>query len=145
MLQYPQGIVESPTVVLDIGTDVFTAYLSGGKDAASRHIKMVGDVDFAQAIAKLTSQLRWEYEEDLSKWVGDAMAHRIVGVLKNTARYGRSVTSDLSESFVEFLVHERPTLVESQTMQAFKACVNELRDDVERLEKRIQRLVERAS
>jgi ubiquinone biosynthesis protein UbiJ len=144
-LQQPRSEHIDPNVVLDIGTDVFMAYLSDGKDAASRHVKMTGDVDFAQAIAKLTAQLRWEYEEDLSKLVGDSMAHAIVKTAKKTAAFGKTALSDLKQSVVEFLIHERPTLVAQEAMVDFKASVKDLRDDVERLEKRIERLMEKTS
>lgn len=144
-LQQPESEDVEPNVVLNIGPDVFTAYLSDGKEAASRHVKMTGDVDFAQAIAKLTSQLRWEYEEDLSKLVGDSMAHAIVKAGKTAAAFGKTAVSDLTQSIVEFLVHEKPTLVAHEAMSDFKASVKELRDDVERLEKRIERLAERIS
>ena len=93
----------------------------------------------------LTAQLRWEYEEDLSKLVGDSMAHAIVKTAKRTAAFGKSALSDLKQSVVEFLVHEKPTLVAQEAMVDFKASVKDLRDDVERLEKRIERLMERTS
>lgn len=144
-LQQPESEDVEPNVVLNIGPDVFTAYLSDGKEAASRHVKMTGDVDFAQAIAQLTSQLRWEYEEDLSKLVGDSMAHAIVKAGKRAAAFGKTAVSDLTQSIVEFLVHEKPTLVAQEAMSDFKTSVKELRDDVERLEKRIERLAERIS
>ena len=54
-------------------------------------------------------------------------------------------SSDLKQSVVEFLVHEKPTLVAQEAMVDFKASVKDLRDDVERLEKRIERLMERTS
>ena len=66
-----------PNVTLTIGTDVFNAYIAGGKDAAVKHVKVSGDVDLAQVVSTLAGQLRWEAEEDLSKLVGDPMAHRI--------------------------------------------------------------------
>ena len=77
---------EDPNVTLTISADVLNAYIGGGKDAAAQHVKVSGDVDLAQTMSKLASQLRWEFEEDLSKLVGDTLAHRLV----QSAKKGRS-------------------------------------------------------
>ncbi len=55
-----QAKVDEPNVTLVIGTEVFNAYMAGGKEAAIRHIKVSGDVDLAQTVSTLASQLRWE-------------------------------------------------------------------------------------
>ena len=133
-----------PNVTLTIGTEVFSAYMAGGKDLAAQHVKVSGDVDLAHVMSKLAGQLRWDIEEDLSKLVGDAWAHRIVGSGKKIKNISKSVAHDLSENFVEYLVHERPTLVLSEELHQYKESVRRLRDDVDRVEKRIERLLERS-
>jgi ubiquinone biosynthesis accessory factor UbiJ len=131
-------------VTLTIGSEFFKAYMAGGKDMAAQHVKVSGDVDLAHMMGKLASQLRWDVEEDLSKLVGDAMAHRMVESGKKVKDLSQAAVKDLRDSMVEYLVHERPTLVVNQELNQYKEDVRRLRDDVDRIEKRIERLLEKS-
>lgn len=130
-------------VTLTIGSEFFKAYMVGGKDVAAQHVKVSGDVDLAHVMGKLASQLRWDIEEDLSKFVGDATAHRMVKSGKRVKDFSQAAAKDLRDSVVEYLVHERPTLVVNQELDQYKEDVRRLRDDVDRIEKRIERLLEK--
>jgi ubiquinone biosynthesis protein UbiJ len=135
-------LTSEPNVTLTIGSDVFNAYIAGGKDAAVKHVKVSGDVDLAQAVSSLAGQLRWEAEEDLSKLVGDPMAHRIMKAAQQSKQFGQNVLQDVGTSVLEYLVHEKPTLVKREELVRHKDEIRRLRDDVERIEKRIERLLE---
>jgi ubiquinone biosynthesis protein UbiJ len=141
------SLVQNPlaeaNVTLTIGSDVLNAFVAGGKDTAAQHVKVSGDVDLAHTMSKLVGQLRWEFEEDLSKLVGDAMAHRIVQVAKKANTYGQAAVKDIGGSVFEYLVHEQPTLVQRDELINYKNNLRQLRDDVERIEKRIERLMEK--
>ena len=95
-------------------------------------------------MGKLASQLRWDVEEDLSKLVGDAMAHRMVESGKKVKNLSQAAVKDLRDSVIEYLVHERPTLVVNQELDQYKEDVRRLRDDVDRVEKRVERLLEKS-
>lgn len=138
-----QNSIVEPNVKLTIGSDVLSAFVAGGQDAAAQHVKVSGDVDLAHAMSKLAGQLRWEFEEDLSKLVGDAMAHRIVQVAKKANTYRQAAAKDVGGSIFEYLVHEKPTLVQQEELAHYKNNLRQLRDDVERIEKRIERLLEK--
>lgn len=138
-----QNPVVEPNVKLTIGSDALSAFVAGGQDAAAQHVKVSGDVDLAHAMSKLAGQLRWEFEEDLSKLVGDAMAHRIVQVAKKANTYSQAAVKDVGGSIFEYLVHEKPTLVQQEELTHYKNNLRQLRDDVERIEKRIERLLEK--
>ena len=66
----------------------------GDPQAALRNVSLKGDADFAQALAFVLQNLRPEPEEELSRFVGDAAAQRIVGLLRAErialARAGRA-------------------------------------------------------
>jgi ubiquinone biosynthesis accessory factor UbiJ len=132
-----------PNVTLTIGADVFNAYIAGGKEAAVKHVKVSGDVDLAQAVSTLAGQLRWEAEEDLSKLVGDPMAHRIMQAAKQSKQFSQNVLQDVGTSVLEYLIHEKPTLVKREELVRYKDEIRRLRDDIERIEKRVERLQER--
>ena len=55
------------------------------------------------------------------------------------------VAKDFRESVVEYFVHERPTLVMAKELSQYKEDVRRLRDDVDRIEKRFERLLERSA
>jgi ubiquinone biosynthesis accessory factor UbiJ len=48
--------------------------LAGGKPSVS----IQGDVQLAADVAWLVDNVRWDLEEDLSRWLGDAPAHALV-------------------------------------------------------------------
>jgi ubiquinone biosynthesis accessory factor UbiJ len=54
------------------------AVWSGDKPA----VDIQGDVLLAAEVAWLFDNVRWDVEEDLSRWVGDAAAHQLVAGLK---------------------------------------------------------------
>ena len=111
--------------------------------SAMRNITLNGDAEFAQALAYVLQNLRPEPEEDLSRFVGDAMARRIVGLLRMSATHWRDLAERMVDNGANFFVNENPMIVARDELDAFGTEVARLRDDVERLGKRIER-VERA-
>lgn len=127
-------------VQLDVAKEAITAALSGGKAAATKHVKISGDVDFAHDLSTLASNLKWEAEEDLAKWVGDAPAHRITLETKKIIDAGKKAVIDLKGGVRDYLVHEKEALIDNSELESFKKELRELRDGVERAEKRVERL-----
>ena len=56
--------------------------LAAHDEAAYRDVETLGDVEFAGEVAFLAKHLKWDVEEDLSKVVGDAAAHRLVSAAR---------------------------------------------------------------
>jgi ubiquinone biosynthesis accessory factor UbiJ len=98
----------------------------------------------AQLLGRLAGQLRWEYEEDLSKIIGDAPAHFAVAQAKKIASAGKSAGLDLIENTVEYLSEEKKVLLNQRDFAIHKNQLMELRDSVERLDKRIALLQQRS-
>ena len=138
---FEEADLQAPAnVILTAGQEVFFAFIEGGSEKASQHVKVSGDVDLAQAVGQLATHLRWDVEEDLSKLIGDSLAHRVVQVILQGQHRSQAAISDLSGSVLEFLTHEKQILVTKDQLEAFKGKIRILRDDLDRLEKRIQRL-----
>jgi ubiquinone biosynthesis protein UbiJ len=110
------------------------------RERAFSYVKLEGDADFANAISQVSQNLRWEVEEDLSKWVGDIAATRIVTGAKAVLETAKSTQQSLGENIAEYLVEENPMLMRPQPVADFGDEVSKLRDDVERLSKRIEKL-----
>ena len=101
-------------------------------------VKITGDADLAQLLGRLAGQLRWEYEEDLARLVGDAPANFAVRQGKKFVSATRSAASDLLDNVVEYVSEERKVLLNKRDFLVHKSELSALRDAVDRLDKRIQ-------
>ncbi|HJU70770.1 MAG TPA: SCP2 sterol-binding domain-containing protein [Paucimonas sp.] len=110
---------------------------------AFSYVTIEGDADFANAIAQLAQSLRWEVEQDLGQWVGDIAAARIASTAKAALDAVQSTQRKLAENVAEYFLEEKPMLVRPQAVADFASDVTRLRDDVERLAKRIEKLESR--
>lgn len=110
------------------------------RERAFSYVQIEGDADFANAISQLSQTLRWEAEHDLSKLVGDIAAVRIVGSVKAVSENLQSSVQALAENTAEYFLEENPTLLRPQAVSDFGREVARMRDDVERLAKRIEKL-----
>ena len=125
--------------VVTIGLDLASLPLAlGDPQAALRNVSLKGDADFAQALAFVLQNLRPEPEEELSRFIGDAAAQRIVGLLRTSASHWREIAERMLDSGAHYLVTENPMLVARAEVDEFIARVARLRDDVARLEKRVE-------
>jgi ubiquinone biosynthesis accessory factor UbiJ len=110
------------------------------REHAFSYVKIEGDADFANAISQVSDSLRWEAEEDLSKLVGDIAAVRIVAGAKTVFDTIKTTQRKFAENTAEYFLEENPMLMRPQAVADFAAEVAKLRDDVERLGKRIDKL-----
>lgn len=110
------------------------------RERAFSYVQIEGDADFANAISQLSQTLRWEAEHDLARLVGDIAATRIVGGVRSASRSVQGAAQSLAENAAEYLLEENPTLLRPQAVSDFGRDVARMRDDVERLAKRIEKL-----
>lgn len=111
-----------------------------GFDAVSRQVSVSGNADFAETLGHVLRNLRWDIEEDLSKVFGDIVAHRLVGGFNQFFAWQKSAARNLAESAADYLTEERPVLLRPQAAIEFASEADALRDDLARLEKRIERI-----
>ena len=112
-------------------------------DAAIREVAIDGDTELARAVEFLFRHLRWDAEEDLARVLGDVPAHRIAATGRAFAAWQKDAGERLARNFAEYFTEENPVLARPADVHRFGADVDALRDDVERLAKRIARLLER--
>lgn len=112
--------------------------------AATRDVRLQGDAEFAQALSFVLQNLRPEPEEELSRFVGDAAAMRIVGFVRMSASHWRALAERMLDNTANYIVTENPMVVGRDEVATFVQDVARLRDDVARLEKRID-LITRAA
>jgi ubiquinone biosynthesis protein UbiJ len=147
----PEGSLSSltdfdiPSLELEVSAEVLSSLgASGLREQAMKSVKITGDADLAQLLGRLVGQIRWEYEEDLARFMGDAPANFAVRQGKKWAAAGKSAATDLLESLVEYASEERKVLLNKRDFMIRKNELNTLRDAVDRMEKRIQLLERKA-
>ena len=135
--------VDNPSLTLEVSSKALgdLAASSGSlREQAFKAVKLIGDADLAQLIGHLAGQLRWEYEEDLARLVGDVPANFAVRQGKKFVSASRSAVSDLLDNVVEYVSEERKVLLNKRDFVVHKSELNDLRESIDRIEKRIQLL-----
>jgi ubiquinone biosynthesis protein UbiJ len=126
------------------GGPVALMALAGADDvqAAIRRgeIAIEGDTDLAQRYRELALLLRPDIEEEMSRLVGDAPAHRFAQLAKMALEWGRSVADTTVRNTAEYLAHERGDLVPRAEADEFLRGVDTLRETLDRLEARVRLL-----
>ncbi len=119
------------------------ARLPVDRDAAWREARVDGDMELAAAISYVVANLQWDYEDDLSLVVGDVAAYRIARGARQLSAWPGQAALSLAQGIGEYLAEERQLLATKLCAAEFTEEVDELRDAVERLDKRIDQLAQR--
>ena len=144
------AVAEAPgdsSLILEVSAKALGALSTSSgtlREQAFKAVKITGDADLAQLLGRLAGQVRWEYEEDLAKLVGDAPANFVVRQGKKLVSASKSAASDFVDNVIEYVTEERKVLMIQRDFMVHKHSLNELRDAVDRIEKRIQLLVQKA-
>jgi len=109
----------------------------------SGEVQIEGDTHLAQAFGDFLSGLEVDWEEQLARLVGDVAAHWIGSQIRAADRWGRRTADTLTEDVKEYLQEEARLLPSHYEVQAFLDEVDLVRDGVERLAARIERLTQR--
>ncbi len=114
-------------------------------EAAGTLITVEGDTELAAVLAKVLRNMQWEYEEDLSQIIGDAAAYQV-------GQFGRKILSEakrqslnVAQMFAEYWQEEQPLIAKKRHVAHFLKEVDALRDDVERFEKRLEKVLGKVS
>jgi ubiquinone biosynthesis protein UbiJ len=126
----------APDVTIAVPPDLLLR-ASARDSTAWTAARVSGNVEFAAAIDYVRRSLRWDYEEDLSRIVGDIAAHRLSSAARQLDLWGRSTARNVSRAVAEYITYEKPLLATAHAIEQFNREVDALRDDVERVEKRL--------
>ncbi len=108
-------------------------------------IPVEGDAPLAAALHHIARNIRWDIEEDLSRVLGDVAAHRVLETGRKLDNWGRQAADNLARSFAEYWTEERPLIASRTDIEQFNRDVDSLRDDVARLEKRVEQWTARTA
>jgi len=128
-----------PDVVIRLTPATALQILAQGEKAWNK-ADVQGDTGFASALSRIAANLRWDVEEDLSRVFGDIAAHRLAEGGRAAAAWPKQAAESLAGALGEYLTEEKHLLVTPLRAAEFVREVDELRDAVERLDKRLERL-----
>jgi ubiquinone biosynthesis protein UbiJ len=109
-------------------------------ESAFAQIQTSGDAALLAEIFYLSRNLRWDAAEDISHVTGDIAAERLVHLAGSAQQKILGGAASLTEAIAEYWTEERPLVAKSTHINSFVQQVDALRDDVARLEQRINRL-----
>jgi len=103
-------------------------------------VRIDGDASAAERFQELFTLLRPDLEAELARVVGEVPAHGAGMLLRRALDYGRQVARTGALNVGEYLAHERRELVPRAEAQQFIEGVDMLRESVDRVAARVERL-----
>ena len=103
-------------------------------------VEIEGDMDVGRAVQRLLDHLEIDWEEQLSKYVGDVVAHQVGSVVREVFSWGQQTAETIAQNGVEYLQEESRDLPHPVEVSEFVDQVDQLRSDVDRLQARVNRL-----
>jgi ubiquinone biosynthesis protein UbiJ len=100
-----------------------------------------GDAEIARKYRELARLLTPDLEEELSLAIGDVPAHQLGRLARTLVDWSRQTAATAVQNLAEYLAHERADLVPRAEGEQFTGGVERLREDVDRLEARINLLI----
>ncbi len=141
----PDGLLQAapaeatPEVTITLSAGQWLRLMARDK-AALQDAVITGDSEFAAALSHVAQHLEWDFEEDLSRAVGDVAAHRIAGAVRQAAIWRKDTLANTAETVKEYLTEEKPVIASREAVEQFTRDVEQLREQVERLATRIEKL-----
>lgn len=106
-------------------------------------VEIAGDAELARRLEKLASKFAPDFEEAFARSFGDVLGVPLAMAVRNGLAHARETASHLTEDTADWLRDEVRVAMAPGEVEGFLDGVDELRERSERLESRIQRLLQR--
>jgi ubiquinone biosynthesis protein UbiJ len=106
-------------------------------------VEIAGDAELARRLEKLASKFAPDFEEAFARSFGDVLGVPLAKAVRNGLAHARETASHLTEDTADWLRDEVRVAMAPGEVEGFLDGVDELRERSERLESRIQRLLQR--
>jgi ubiquinone biosynthesis protein UbiJ len=134
---------EAPADANVRGSALSLLRLLSGRENGGHHqpgVTVEGDATVVQGFEQLFRHAKPDVEAELARLLGPTGAHYAFGAAKATFEAGARLWHTLTRSAGDYLVEESRDVVSRHELEAFHQDVEGLRDDVERLAARLDRL-----
>ncbi len=109
----------------------------------SGDVEITGDTELAHRFGKILNAMDIDWEEQLSHFTGDIIAHQTGNLLRQAAGWKAYATDTAAKDLQEYLQEELRLLPVKAELDPFLTAVDDLRDHIERLQARLTRLQNR--
>jgi ubiquinone biosynthesis protein UbiJ len=107
-------------------------------------IRIAGDAEVAQRFRDLLQHTQPDFEEELSRVVGDVAAHQVANVARGFFSWGRKAADSFSTNVAEYLQEEGRDVPSRVEVEEFLEAVDQLREATDRLDARLSRAESRS-
>jgi ubiquinone biosynthesis protein UbiJ len=113
---------------------------SGMEALRDGSLELSGNAHQAERFQRLLALAKPDIEEELSSVIGDVAAHRLGNLARGLGSWARDAQSTMGANIREYLQEESRDAPSRYEVDRFSDSVNTLRDDVDRMEARLDRL-----
>ena len=113
---------------------------SGNGVLSSGQVIIEGDVETGQDFQKILGQLDLDWEELLSRFIGDTPARKTGNILRDIGGWTRESAELSRENISDYLKEEKRILATPLAMERLEKDVEKVRGDVDRIEQRMNRI-----
>jgi ubiquinone biosynthesis protein UbiJ len=106
-------------------------------------VEIAGDAELARRLEKLASKFAPDFEEAFARTFGDVLGVPLAKAVRKGLAHARDSASHLTEDGADWLRDEARVAMAPGEVEGFLDGVDELRERSERLESRVQRLMQR--
>ena len=132
-----------PDAWLRASPGAFAALGSSGGQAAAGQIELSGDTETARRFQQFFNDLEPDFEESMTRIFGDVLGFQLSRFVTGSLAWAKRTGSRFAEDVGDYLKEESRQLVAKPELEQFLDGVDDLRDDAARLERRVQKLVNR--
>jgi len=104
-------------------------------------VEIIGDTDTGQQFQDVLAGVDWDWEEQLSKFTGDMVAHQVGELVRKGQEWLGNSGDTLQQDISEYLQEEARLLPTRIELDEFLDGVDQLRTDTDRLAARVARLL----
>ena len=135
----------TPAAARLIGAPLSLAALLSDAEGVIRRgdVRIEGDAQLAQRYRELALLLAPDLEHTLSGVLGRSAAHVIMGAARSAADTARQAADTSLRNVAEYLAHESADLVSRQEAEHYLRGVEQAREQLDRLEARLDSLLHR--
>lgn len=103
-------------------------------------VKISGDTELGQHFKRLFDSLDIDWEEHLSQYTGDIIAHKLGSLFRSGKEWRQQAADILQQDVAEYLLQEDHLVPEKAELEEFFSEIDKLREDTDRIQARISRL-----
>jgi ubiquinone biosynthesis protein UbiJ len=136
--------IKADTVIK--GTPLSLLSMSLTKDRKkffSDDVTIEGNIELGQQVIDLFDALEWDWEESLSQITGDVPAYQIGRAVKSIQQFTTRLKSTIAQNINEYTHEEIDLFPPREALNDFFSDVDILRLDTDRLEARIESLIQK--